>query len=181
MDPAYSLLAALALALLFATSAYHKLRDLRRFEAILANYRLLPSRITAAAAPAFPLVEIGLATALVIPGTGGPASLAAAALLGVYSLAIGINLARGRRDIDCGCGGDAGQSIGPGLLARNALLIAIAIGAAVPAPIGARDLSVFDVLTIAFGLATLALVWQAAGQIHSNMISSSESERRMLR
>jgi len=181
MDPAYTLLAALALALLFATSAYHKLRDLEHFEAILVDYRLLPDYFTAPAARALPLVEIGLAAALVLPATTGSASLVAAALLGVYSLAIGINLARGRRDIDCGCGGDSGQSLGPGLLARNALLMVIAIGGAVPGPTDARNLSAFDVVTIAFGLATLILAWQAAGQIHSNSIPSSESARRILR
>lgn len=181
MDPAYSLLASLALALLFSASAYHKARDFNRFEAILADYRLLPSFATATAARALPLVEIGLAAALVFPPTARPASLVAATLLSVYSLAVGINLARGRREIDCGCGGDSGQTIGPGLVARNALLIVIAIGGAAPIPSGARVLSPFDGITIAFGLATLALIWQAAGQLHSNLNPSSDSERRILR
>jgi hypothetical protein len=181
MDPAYSLFAALALALLFATSAYHKARDVSRFEAILAEYRLLPSCTTAAAARALPLVEIGLAATLAFPPTAGSASLVAAALLSIYSLAIGINLARGRRNIDCGCGGDAEQSLGTGLLARNALLICVAVGGSMPVPNGARALSPFDAITIAFGLATLALAWQAAGQLRSNLTLSSESERRILR
>jgi hypothetical protein len=181
MDPAYSLLASLALALLFANSAYHKLRDLERFEAIVADYRLLPSVVAATATRALPLVEIGLAAALVFPPTARAGSLFAATLLSVYSLAIGINLARGRRDFDCGCGGDSRQPLGPGLLARNALLIVIAIGGAASIPSGARALSPFDGITVVFGLATLALAWQAAGQLHANLIPSSESERRILR
>jgi hypothetical protein len=181
MDPAFSLLASLALALLFAISAYHKARDQSRFEAILADYRLLPPLLIVPATRTFTLVEIALTAALVLPATARAASLVAAGLLIAYSFAIGINLARGRREIDCGCGGDSGQPLGSGLLVRNAVLIVIATASSVPMPVGARVLSPFDGITIAFGLATLTLVWQAAGQLHSNPMPSSESERRILR
>jgi hypothetical protein len=47
-------------------------------------------------------------------------------LLVVYAGAIGANLWRGRRHIDCGCGlGSRAQPISLGLIARNALLIGL--------------------------------------------------------
>ena len=50
------------------------------------------------------------------------------ALLVLYSAAIAINLLRGRRDIECGCGGAATHvPLSGWLLARNAALMATAL------------------------------------------------------
>jgi len=50
------------------------------------------------------------------------------ALLVLYSSAIAINLVRGRRDIECGCGGAATHvPLSGWLLARNAALMATAL------------------------------------------------------
>ncbi len=164
MDPVITTLARLGLALLFAAAAAHKLRDRTRFQGILADYRLLPEALVPAAALSLVGVELGLAAALLGPATAPAAAIAAAGVLSVYALAIGINLARGRRDIDCGCGGP-GQRLHPGLLARNAALVAVCGVAALP--VAPRPLSILDAFSVTLGLAGLALVWLASGELAS--------------
>jgi hypothetical protein len=164
IDPVFSLLGSLALAVLFASSSYHKALDLSRFEWVLANYQLLPSVLVGPAASLMTAIEIGVSAALLFPASRKSAATTAAALLLAYSLAIGINLLRGRTEIDCGCGGDTEQPIGPGLLLRNALLICVAIVTIQPAT--PRPLFLLDAFTVLVSLATLAVLWQAAGLLH---------------
>ena len=166
MDPILSGIARLCLALLFAHSCSGKARDFERFGAVLADYRLLPERIVGSAAIAILAIEVGLTATLLIPGVARWAAAAAASVLLLYSIAIAINLARGRREIDCGCGGDADQNLHPGLLARNAMLIAAAVLASLP--VATRSLTGLDFMTLAFGVTTIALFWLAGGRLASN-------------
>jgi hypothetical protein len=160
-DPAVVLVLRGALALLFATAAWHKLRDRAGFSAVLAAYRLVPDALLAPATLAIAAAEAGVAALLLLPATRTPAALGAAALLATYSLAIGVNLVRGRRAIDCGCGARGGrQPIGEWMLVRNALLAAGA--AATAQPVAARALVWVDWLTVAAGVAVAAAVWSAA-------------------
>jgi len=164
MDPSVDLVLRGALALLFAAAAVHKARDLRAFRAVLADYRLLPAASVPIAALLLVALEGSLAAALPLPLWRGATPWAAAALLTVYTGAIAVNLARGRRHIDCGCGGPAAsRPLGPWLLARNAFLIAAALAlTAAPAP---RALAPLDVVTVAGGVASLALLYAAADQL----------------
>jgi Methylamine utilisation protein MauE len=67
------------------------------------------------------------------------AEAAAAVLLGVFALAMGINLLRGRRHIDCGCfQGALKQTLCWTLVGRNALLALLLVGAHA-APSGRPD------------------------------------------
>ena len=164
VDPAFQGVLRGGLVLLFAAAALHKLRAPREFAATLADYRLLPGALVPAAAAALVGAEVALALAL---GTGRfepEALFAAAALLALYSLAIAANLARGRREIDCGCLGPAGrQPLSAWLLARNLLLVAACL-ALVPAP-APRPLHLTDAVTVAGGVAVLALLWNAAHRL----------------
>ena len=164
MDPALELLLRGALALLFASTALHKARDPAAFRATLAGYALLPERLSGVAAVALASAEAALAAALAAPawlGARAPALVACAALLGLYAAAIAVNLARGRRDIDCGCAGRAvRQPLSAWLLARNALLAALAlacVGGASP-----RALVWIDGVTVSGGIALLAAAGIAA-------------------
>lgn len=131
-DPVVMLAAHAAFALLFATAARHKLRDRTAFAATLAAYRVLPAAATDAAGVGIAVVEVAIAVAWLVPGAGPVAALATIALLGAYGAAIVLNLARGRRTIDCGCGiGGAPQPISAWLVARNAGLAGVAWWAAV--------------------------------------------------
>jgi Methylamine utilisation protein MauE len=162
LDPALALLIRSALALLLGAGAIGKVRDRATFRAAVDGYDLLPARAVGLAAWLFPIAEGGLALALVAPGSFGvrSAALAGAALLfAVYGVAIAINLARGRREIDCGCGGAAHVPLSGWLVARNALLVAAALAAT--GGTSARALGLVDALTVAGGVAVLALLWSA--------------------
>lgn len=159
-DPLLVLVVRSALAVLFASAAWHKLRARDEFATILAAYRVLPAALTKSAAIVIAAAELAVAGALLLPSPRLPGALGAAALLGTYSLAIGVNLMRGRRTIDCGCGAlGARQPISEWLLVRNALLATMA--AITMQPVGARPLLWVDWLTLAGGVAVAVCVWTA--------------------
>jgi hypothetical protein len=161
LDPALDLALRAGLALLFATAALAKLRDPRGFADAVAGYRLLPGWAAPPAAAAFVAAEFVLAAALFVPALRVAASLGVAGVLLLYGVAIAINLARGRRDIDCGCGGLAGrQALSEALVLRNALLAAGALASALP--VAPRALGWLDALTVCGAVASTALLYAAA-------------------
>ncbi len=146
IDPVVSVSLRCVLALLFAVAAWHKVSDHPRFASTLEAYRLLPTWLVKGVAKGLPIVEIAIAISFLLP-VYRLAAIGGAVLLVVYSVAIAINLARGRRDIDCGCFGPAARvPLSETLLARNAILIAAAT--AVSAPVGARPLVWVDAFTV---------------------------------
>jgi len=163
MDPVFDLIIRAALGVLFVVAAWHKLRDPRRFAATLGEYRLVPARFAPAAAACVVLAELGAVVALLLWPRGGAA--AAAALLAVYASAIAVNLARGRRHIDCGCAGPAARrEISAWMVARNAVVAVAALAAAV-LPMEARELVWLDACTIVAATALLAACWSATDHL----------------
>lgn len=147
-DPAASLALRALLAAILLQAGIQKLRDPRGFREAVAGYRLLPGGWVAPLAAALPGLEVLAGLALLLPGAASAGAAAAAALLALYAGAIAVNLARGRRDIDCGCGGPGGrQTLHGGLVARNAVLVGLA-GLAALAP-GARPLHPLDAASVA--------------------------------
>ena len=161
LDPALQAILRAGLALLLLSAASHKLRDLPRFRAALAGYRLLPTAAGRGLAPLLAALELAIGLALLAPGAGLVAGLGAAGLLAVYSGAIAINLARGRRQIDCGCSGPAGRTtpLSGALLARNATLALAALACALP--VAGRAWVWIDAITVAGGVAVAALLYAA--------------------
>jgi hypothetical protein len=163
IDPVVGACLRAGLALLFAAAAWHKLGRVREFRAALAAYRLLPGRAVPAAAAALAAAEVAVALALLLPSLGAAGPIGAAALLLFYAGAIAVNLLRGRREIDCGCGGIAGaQPIAWGLVLRNAALSAAAAACALP--LARRPLVWVDAISLVGGVAALALLY-AAGDL----------------
>ena len=120
-------------------------------------------------AAAFAAAELCVGFGLLATGAPQTAALAAAALLGIYSGAIAVNLARGRREIDCGCTGPrARRPLCEALLARNAALIFLAALCALP--VAARTLVWIDALTITASVAAMALLY---GAIEASLVSAS--------
>jgi len=159
VDPVVLATLRAALALLFAAAALHKLRDPAGFGAVLAEYRVLPRSLLRAGVWLVPALEAGIALALLAPGRLGPA--AAAGLLTSYAAAVGLNLARGRRELDCGClGPGQRQPISGALVARNALLAAGALACLLR--VAPRALVWLDFATIAAASACLVLLWLGA-------------------
>jgi hypothetical protein len=162
LDPAVHAVLRAALAALLATAAVHKLRDRAAFRTVVADYALAPAALSGVLAAAVAASEVATVVLLLAaPAAGG---VAAAVLFGVYAAAIGANLARGRRAIDCGCGGPAHrQTLSGWLVARNAGLVAAALLVALP--VGARPLLWVDALTIAGGTAVAAAAWIALDRL----------------
>ena len=112
------------LAFVFGAAAVHKLRDAKAFVETLRDYQLIPSPLLG---PVSALV-IGLEVFVVFglwPVSLRTAAMATAAVLLVsYAVAIGVNLGRGRRELDCGCSwGASGQTISWGLVFRNGVIL----------------------------------------------------------
>lgn len=158
MDPVIALGLRTGLALLLGSAALAKLRDPGGFAAAVAGYRLLPGALAGPAAAGFVAAEIALAAGLWLART--PAAFGAAALLALYAGAIGVNLARGRRDIDCGCGGPFGrQTLSPALVLRNLGMAGAALACALP--VAPRALAWLDALTLVAALAAGAALYTA--------------------
>jgi hypothetical protein len=164
MDPVIAAALRAALAVLFASAAAHKLRGLAGFRATLADYRVVPDRLAGPAAGVVVGAELAVAALFVTPGLHHAAAVAGAALLALYALAIGVNLARGRRDLDCGCAGPgARRPISGWLVARNLGLAAVALAGLVP--VRARGLVWVDAVTLAGTTAALAALWAASERL----------------
>jgi hypothetical protein len=160
VDPAIDLTVRAALALLFLVAAAHKLRDRAVFRATFAEYRILPEAISTLV----PLAELVVAVLLLVPAASALGEIGAAALLLLYGAAVGVNLARGRRHIDCGCAGPhARRQIGAGIVVRNALLAAAALAALLP--VFPRPLAWIDALTVSGAVLALAALYLATDRL----------------
>jgi hypothetical protein len=118
--------AGVVVALLFLFAGIDKLRHRALLPGVIANYRLLPQLLVAPAAAALPWVELAIAALLLlglVVALPPIAPLTAMLLLLVFAAAMAINIRRGRRHIDCGCG-HAGlrQQLGWGQVVRNVVL-----------------------------------------------------------
>jgi uncharacterized membrane protein YphA (DoxX/SURF4 family) len=175
IDPIVAWILRVCLAALFATAALHKVREPRAFAATIADYRLLPAVLVAPAAIGLVGVEGFLTLAFLLetehPAVGG----VAATLLALYALAIALNLARGRREIDCGCLGPAGaQSLSPGLVVRNLALAAVAL--ATTLPLAPRVLHWIDGASLIGGVLVLGLLFQAVNTLAAQTWAWPEQE-----
>lgn len=80
-----------------------KLRDRDGLLTLVKGYRLLPDRMERVVAGALPPVEVLVGTALILGVAGRWAAAGAALLFTAFAFGLTVNLARGRRDLDCGC------------------------------------------------------------------------------
>jgi len=112
-------------ALVFGMAVLDKLHHRDEFVGLVANYRLVPEplvRVVAWLVVALEtVVVLSLATGV---GLAAGAGLAVVLLCG-FALAMTINLARGRQEIDCGCFQSAHrQRLSVPLIVRNLVLTA---------------------------------------------------------
>jgi len=136
------LAASIGVGLILFGAGLTKLRHRALLPGVIANYRLLPAAVVTPAAIALPLAEIAVGGLLLI-GVRPLPVLLGAGLLGLFALAMAINLLRGRSHISCGCGRpELSQSLGWPLVARNLLLAAALLPRlAEPAPLAMLDLA----------------------------------------
>jgi len=163
-DPGFALTIRWSLALVFLLAVIHKLRGPVAFKATMKNYRLLPDFLLLPFLYAVIAAELVAVVALLVNSRLG--SSVAAGLFVVYTLAILINLIRGRRDIDCGCSGPAvRQTLSAWLVVRNAGFLAAAL---LTLPTSSpRPLMLLDLFTSIAAVATFMLLYFAATYIAS--------------
>lgn len=121
-DPVLVHAAAGTMACIFLLGAIAKLMDVPLFSALMENYGLLPRWLLKPVAWLLPLAEAAAGVLLLPVATRFAGACLALALLAVVSAAVAINLVRGRRRIECGCGGGDSLELSEGLLARNVVL-----------------------------------------------------------
>ena len=158
IDPGVAWLIIACAGLLFLVAALHKLRDLRRFREVFAAYQLMPLTAGRLLAPVVPALELAVAVGLLFDDLRAPALRIGVALMLAYGAGIAINLARGRRDLDCGCAGpNDRRPIAAWMIWRN-VGIAILLSA-VLLPWSDRPFVLTDGVTVGFGTACCALIY----------------------
>jgi uncharacterized membrane protein len=177
LDPVFGYLIVTTAALLLAAAGVHKLRTLAQFAQILEAYRVLPSAVARRMAWLVPCLELSVALGLLVERSRRAAVLAAIGILIAYAAAIALNLARGRRDLDCGCGAARDRrSIAPWMVWRN-LLLASGLGLCA-LPWSARRLDLSDFLTLAGGLAVCVMLYSAIDRLLGEVAPRTQAMRR---
>ncbi len=160
VDPVIATIIRFALGWLFLAASAHKLRDMVDFRSILATYRVLPDGLVAVAAWLVVAMEVCIGIGMLWQFRA--AYLGGAALLLAYAGVMTINLVRGRRFIDCGCGG-ATQPLSRGLGRRNLVLSVASLRALGRAP--PRPLGWIDIVSMIAGVLVLGTLYAATNQL----------------
>ena len=164
IDPAIGYLIIAGIALLFASAAAHKMRSLARFTEIFAAYRVLPDAPARQFAWAIPCLELGISASLLWATTRSLAIPAAMTVLIAYAAGIGVNLLRGRLDLDCGCGTARDRRVIAAWMVWRNLILASALGITL-LPWSARSLDLTDILTLTGGLLVGVILYAAADRL----------------
>lgn len=165
MSATVLLICALVPAGIFAVTAYHKLAAPAEFRNLVAEYRIVPAAAVGLVAGALPCMELVAAIGLTLSSLRRGAALLSIALLIIFTSALLINLARGRRDLDCGCHfGKARTPISPGLLVRNAMVALCLIPVAMTESV-VRSMHWIEILTVVSASAVGVLAYDMAGSL----------------
>lgn len=159
-----ALAARLVLAAVFAVAGAAKLRD-RPGTALMLEDFGAPARLASPGALLLPAAELAVAVLLLPDATASAAAAGALALLGIFIVAIAVNLARGHQP-DCNCFGQLhSEPAGPATLARNGVLALLAgfVLVAGQDSAGARALDGLAGLDTATALAAAALAVSLLG------------------
>jgi len=160
IDPVIATIVQYALAWLFLAAAAHKARDMVDFRNVVATYRVLPDALVGAAAWSVVGAEMAIGVGALLQQR--IAFAGAAAVLSGYAAVMALNLRRGRRFIDCGCGG-AAQPLSLGLIVRNLVLATAALCALLPT--ASRGIGWIDVVSMVAGVLVAGTLYAAANQL----------------
>ena len=165
IDPLIARVIGFGFAVLFIGAAWHKLSAPERFAAILRDYQLLPAFLIRPLTFLIPAIEMTLVLGWISGLAPWITAMTSAVLLATYALAMAINIVRGRIYIDCGCGFGAAagkeQALSASLVARNVLLIGVALMSLVSAI--ERDFGVADLL-IGFATVLISILLYASSE-----------------
>jgi hypothetical protein len=164
LDPTMVAIACAAAFTIFLGSAALKFWQPTEFRAVVESYRLVPEAGAVVLGWLVPALELAGAIGLVMAATRVAAVLLLLSLLAVFTGAIALNLARGRRDLDCGCFGPLlRQQLSGWLIARNGVLGLLVLAAF--ARVDARPLASLDYLTIGAAAPALVILYGAANYL----------------
>jgi len=159
LDPVVSALIALSGVLLFGSAVFTKIRAPSLFLTTLKEYRIVPSASVRLIGGLIGGAEFAVTAGLLWPDTRPVSAFTGAALLLLYAGAIGVNLSRGRRDMDCGCGLQP-RTISGWMVVRNVFLAAALLLLLIPE--SHRGFRLMDLATIAGGLIVTSLLYASA-------------------
>lgn len=173
---------AIGTGIVFVEAGLAKLRHRELVPGVVANYRLLPEFAVSPVATLLPLVELGLGLGLVasvlIGGDLRLLGFPAAALFLAFAAAMAINIVRGRKAIDCGCGrSQLRQPLNWGLVVRNVVLAGLVVVHALPRAPGDSVALVDIALALAAGT-SLFLMFLMFNALAALAASPLASERR---
>lgn len=167
LDPTLPHMGAAFLAIVLLSGGWQKLRNFDTFAMALEQYRLLPASLAPAAAGAVLAAELAAGMLLLPIATRATGAALALLVLVLVTAAVALNLLRGRRAIDCGCGGPEGsQHLSWALVLRNGLLgLSVGLAVATETP---RTLVWLDGITVLLGTLALYGLYAAANQLMAN-------------
>src|SRR5215813_6110719 len=173
IEPEIVSIALLTVATIFAGSAAIKFAALEDFGQAVEAYRVVPESTAPVVAWIVPVLELGSAAGLLYAGTRSAAAMILFVLLILFTLAIGLNLARGRRDIDCGCFGPMlRQRLSSWLIVRNFVLAGGVMVAALP--LETSDMNALAYSTIAFASMAMVLLYITGNVLLANSAANEE-------
>ena len=176
VDPSIALAGRLLGALVFAGAVGGKISHRHELAGVVANYRLLPERLAAPAAWMAAGLECLAALSLVSGVRLAAGAALSVALLGGFAIAMSVNLARGRREIDCGCfQSGLRQRLSRALVVRNLVLAVLLTPLLSDHAAGATALQRIDGLGA--GLAAYAL-YRLSGELLALRHFAAELRRR---
>ena len=116
----------------FGHAVQHKIFESKRFQAALLAYKIVPTKLVPAVSWLLVICEVVACIGLLL--IEPVAVLLAGLLLLAYLVAMGINIARGRSQIECGCG-DEPTPLSFMVLGRNAVLILLLLSVFYTGPV----------------------------------------------
>jgi len=175
IDPASALLIVSCAVLLFGAAAGHKLWAVDEFAQTLGQYQLLPTGLLRIASPVLGLMELAVCLGLPWPPLRPVGAAAGVGLLLLYTVAITINLARGRHNVDCGCGGFGRRTpIGTWMVVRNLSLACLLCLLMLPET--SRSLESADAVTIVGAVTAASFLYLSCdalfGQVSPRVLGS---------
>ena len=166
MSQVFSDVSALFLMWIFAQAGLHKVKTVNSlyYANLIAQYLNLDAYLDhgrhakqqfTLLAKMIGIIEVTLALALIIPSSRAVAAMLAIVILMSYLLMMAVQIAQGKKDLDCGCMGPAGQTnISGSLLLRNGVFSVLAWLCLVP---GSSFFSVAMVMAIIISLVMILL------------------------
>jgi uncharacterized membrane protein YphA (DoxX/SURF4 family) len=167
----------LSLGVVFMISTLGKVRAPRSFAATVASFNLLPRAWARSVALLLIGTEAVIAVPLLIGWHSQLAAATCALLLTIFIFAVGINLLRGRRDLECGCfGAKLAHKINLRHIGSQSALLAMALCVALGGggllswdrpESGSLHLPVIeDVLPLVLALTGLCILFRLRRQLH---------------